>query len=81
MLGIFDLVKGVDEVVVFVEEYGLLIVIKVVYGGGGKGMKVVCIIGEILELYELVVCEVMVVFGCGECYVECYFDKLCYVEV
>jgi len=47
IFGIIDLVGLVEEVVVFGVEIGYLFLIKVVVGGGGKGMKVVGLVEEV----------------------------------
>ncbi len=78
--GTADPVKGVDEVLAFVEEYGLPVAIKAAFGGGGRGLKIARTKEEIPELYESAVREAVAAFGRGECFVERYLDKPRHVE-
>jgi acetyl-CoA/propionyl-CoA carboxylase biotin carboxyl carrier protein len=75
-----DPVDGVDEVIVFADEYGLPIAIKAAYGGGGRGLKVARSREEIADLYDSAVREAVAAFGRGECFVERYLDKPRHVE-
>jgi acetyl-CoA/propionyl-CoA carboxylase biotin carboxyl carrier protein len=73
-------VTGVEAVVAFATEHGMPVVIKAAFGGGGRGLKVVCSVREIPELYESAVREATAAFGRGECFVERYLDKSRHVE-
>lgn len=64
-----------------VVEIGYFLMLKVSWGGGGCGM---CLIQNFEELFEKVCegcCEVEVVFGNGEGYLEKMILCVCYVEV
>ncbi len=78
--GTADPVKGVDEVLAFVEEHGLPVAIKAAFGGGGRGLKIARSKDEVPELYESAVREAVAAFGRGECFVERYLDKPRHVE-
>ena len=78
--GTRDPVSGPDEVVAFATEHGLPVVIKAVFGGGGRGLKVVRAIEEIPELFDSAVREAVSAFGRGECFVERYLDQPRHVE-
>jgi acetyl-CoA/propionyl-CoA carboxylase, biotin carboxylase, biotin carboxyl carrier protein len=78
--GTADPVKGVDEVLEFVEEHGLPIAIKAAFGGGGRGLKIAHKQEEIAELYESAVREAVAAFGRGECFVERYLLNPRHVE-
>jgi acetyl-CoA/propionyl-CoA carboxylase biotin carboxyl carrier protein len=78
--GTADPVKGVDDVLEFVEEHGLPIAIKAAFGGGGRGLKIARKQEEIAELYDSAVREAVAAFGRGECFVERYLDKPRHVE-
>ncbi len=80
MAGTSGPVAGADEVVAFATEYGVPLVIKAAFGGGGRGLKVARSIAEIPELYESAVREAAAAFGRGECFVERYLDKPRHVE-
>ncbi len=75
-----DPVKGVEEVLAFVAEYGLPVAIKAAFGGGGRGLKIARTAEEVPELYESAVREAVAAFGRGECFVERYLDKPRHVE-
>jgi len=78
--GTADPVKGVEEVLAFVEEHGLPVAIKAAFGGGGRGLKIARTQEEIPELYDSAVREAVAAFGRGECFVERYLDKPRHVE-
>ncbi len=78
--GTADPVKGVDEVLAFVEEHGLPVAIKAAFGGGGRGLKIARTKDEVPELYDSAVREAVAAFGRGECFVERYLDKPRHVE-
>src|SRR3954469_16377893 len=78
--GTADPVKGVDEVLAFVEEHGLPVAIKAAFGGGGRGLKIARTKEEVPELFESAVREAVAAFGRGECFVERYLDKPRHVE-
>ncbi len=78
--GTADPVKGVEEVLAFVEEHGLPVAIKAAFGGGGRGLKIARTKDEIPLLYESAVREAVAAFGRGECFVERYLDKPRHVE-
>ena len=75
-----DPVKGVEEVLAFVAEYGLPVAIKAAFGGGGRGLKIARTAEEVPELFESAVREAVAAFGRGECFVERYLDKPRHVE-
>ena len=78
--GTADPVSGVPEIEAFVAEFGLPVVIKAAFGGGGRGMKVVREHDEIAEMYDSAVREAVAAFGRGECFVERYLDSPRHVE-
>jgi acetyl-CoA/propionyl-CoA carboxylase biotin carboxyl carrier protein len=78
--GTKDPVKDADEVIAFAEEHGLPIAIKAVFGGGGRGMKIVREKKDIADLYDSAVREAKSAFGRGECFVERYLDRSRHVE-
>ena len=78
--GTADPVKGVDEVLAFVDEHGLPVAIKAAFGGGGRGLKIARTKDEVPELYDSAVREAVAAFGRGECFVERYLDKPRHVE-
>jgi len=75
-----DPVAGLDEVHDFVAQFGLPIVIKAAFGGGGRGLKVVRSADEVDAQFESAVREAVAAFGRGECFVERYLDSPRHVE-
>ncbi|KAB1659554.1 ATP-grasp domain-containing protein [Pseudoclavibacter chungangensis] len=73
-------VSDVDEVLAFAEEFGLPIAIKAVFGGGGRGMRVVREAGDIREAYDAAVREAVAAFGRGDCLVERFLDRPRHIE-
>lgn len=75
-----DPVGGLDEVHDFVARFGLPIMIKAAFGGGGRGLKVVRSTDEVDAQFESAVREAVAAFGRGECFVERYLDSPRHVE-
>jgi acetyl-CoA/propionyl-CoA carboxylase biotin carboxyl carrier protein len=78
--GTLNPVSGADEVLEFVDQYGLPVAIKAAFGGGGRGLKVARTREEIPELFESATREAVAAFGRGECFVEKYLDEPRHVE-
>lgn len=73
-------VKSAGEIREFAEQYGLPIVIKAAFGGGGRGLKVVRDGDEIDEAFASAAREAMAAFGRDECFVEKFLDRPRHVE-
>ena len=78
--GTKDPVNNADEVLAFVDQYGLPVAIKAAFGGGGRGLKVARTREEVPELFDSAVREATAAFGRGECFVEKYLDRPRHVE-
>ncbi|MGO3886410.1 MAG: acetyl-CoA carboxylase biotin carboxylase subunit, partial [Mycetocola sp.] len=78
--GTLNPVSGADEVLEFVDQFGLPVAIKAAFGGGGRGLKVARERDEVAELFESATREAIAAFGRGECFVEKYLDKPRHVE-
>ncbi|MDB5726735.1 MAG: acetyl-/propionyl-CoA carboxylase subunit alpha, partial [Novosphingobium sp.] len=78
--GTLNPVSGADEVLEFVDTYGLPVAIKAAFGGGGRGLKVARTREEIPELFESATREAIAAFGRVECFVEKYLDRPRHVE-
>ena len=78
--GTADPVKGVDEVLEFVDAHGLPVAIKAAFGGGGRGLKIAYTKDEVPDQYDSAVREAVAAFGRGECFVERYLEKPRHVE-
>jgi len=75
-----DPVTSADEVLAFAKANGLPIAVKAAFGGGGRGLKVVRAMEDVVEQYESAVREATAAFGRGECFVERFLDKPRHVE-
>lgn len=73
-------VSSVEEVLDFVDSHGLPIVIKAVFGGGGRGMRVVRDRAEVRDAYEAAEREAVSAFGRGDCLVERFLDRPRHIE-
>ncbi len=68
--GTMDKVKDINEMMEAAEKLGYPIILKAVYGGGGRGMRVVNTKREITKAFELARLEAETSFGSDEIYVE-----------
>jgi len=67
--------------VAFGEEHGYPVAVKAMFGGGGRGMKVVRDASEMQAALESAAREADVAFGRSECYLERYLERPRHVEV
>jgi acetyl-CoA/propionyl-CoA carboxylase, biotin carboxylase, biotin carboxyl carrier protein len=70
-----------DVAVAFGEEHGYPVAVKAMFGGGGRGMKVVRDAGEMKDALLSAAREAGVAFGRSECYLERYLERPRHVEV
>ncbi|RAX15768.1 ATP-grasp domain-containing protein [Pseudarthrobacter sp. AG30] len=73
-------VESAEEILEFVDKFGLPVAIKAAFGGGGRGIKVARTREEIPELFESAVREATAAFGRGECFIERFLDAPRHVE-
>lgn len=78
--GTADPVESAEEILEFVDKFGLPVAIKAAFGGGGRGIKVARTREEIPELFESAVREAVAAFGRGECFIERFLDAPRHVE-
>lgn len=70
-----------EEVVEFVEGIGLPVIIKASMGGGGKGMRVVKRMEDLVSLFESASSEALTSFGDGSVFIERFVDRPRHIEV
>jgi len=79
--GSTSLITEPQQVIDFASEFGWPVAIKAVYGGGGRGMKVVNNAEEVEDSLDSARRESMTSFGRDEMYLERYLIKPRHVEV
>jgi acetyl-CoA/propionyl-CoA carboxylase, biotin carboxylase, biotin carboxyl carrier protein len=67
--------------IAFGEEHGYPVAVKAMFGGGGRGMKVVRDPDAMREALEAAQREAQAAFGRGECYLERYLERPRHVEI
>jgi acetyl-CoA/propionyl-CoA carboxylase, biotin carboxylase, biotin carboxyl carrier protein len=70
-----------EEAVKFGEEHGYPVAVKAMFGGGGRGMKVVHDSASMREALEAAQREAQAAFGRAECYLERYLERPRHVEI
>jgi acetyl-CoA/propionyl-CoA carboxylase, biotin carboxylase, biotin carboxyl carrier protein len=70
-----------DVAVAFGDEHGYPIAVKAMFGGGGRGMKVVVDAGAVRDALAAARREAEASFGRGECYLERYLERPRHVEI
>ena len=67
--------------IAFGDTYGYPVAVKAMFGGGGRGMKVVASKNEMHEALEAAQREAQAAFGRGECYLERYLEHPRHIEI
>jgi acetyl-CoA/propionyl-CoA carboxylase, biotin carboxylase, biotin carboxyl carrier protein len=70
-----------EEAIAFGDEHGYPVAVKAMFGGGGRGMKVVRDADGMREALEAAQREAQAAFGRGECYLERYLERPRHVEI
>ena len=78
--GSADLVKDVEEALSIANEIGYPILLKSVYGGGGRGIRLCVSDSELQENFEAVTGESMAAFGKSAILVEKFLEKIRHIE-
>ena len=69
-------VKTIEEVKEFCKEFGMPVMLKAAYGGGGRGMRVVSSFDDLEKMFELATSEARAAFGDGSMFVERYVGEI-----
>ena len=69
------------EAEAFVKESGLPVIIKAAMGGGGKGMRVVRELEQLVPSFESATSEALAAFGDGSVFIERFVDRPRHIEV
>src|SRR5690625_994249 len=73
--------SDVEVATAFGEEHGYPVAVKAMFGGGGRGMKVVHSADEMEEALAAAQREAQASFGRAECYLERYLERPRHVEI
>ncbi|CAB9498806.1 Pyruvate carboxylase [Seminavis robusta] len=73
--------QNAEEVVEYVEKIGLPVILKAAMGGGGKGMRVVRTMEDVVPLFEAASSEALASFGDGAVFVERFVDRPRHIEI
>ncbi|XP_044737041.1 pyruvate carboxylase, mitochondrial isoform X2 [Chrysoperla carnea] len=65
----------------FCEVHGLPVIFKAAYGGGGRGMRVVKKMDEVVENFERASAEAKAAFGDGSMFIERFIERPRHIEV
>jgi acetyl-CoA/propionyl-CoA carboxylase biotin carboxyl carrier protein len=79
--GTIEPTSDVAVAVAFGDEHGYPVAVKAMFGGGGRGMKVVRDASEMEAALASAAREAGVAFGRSECYLERYLERPRHVEV
>ena len=79
--GTLDPTDDPAEATAFGDEHGYPVAVKAMFGGGGRGMKVVHDAGGMVEALQAAQREATAAFGRGECYLERYLERPRHVEI
>ena len=75
-----DLVKDADEALKIANEIGYPVLLKSVYGGGGRGIRLVTSAKELQEAYDTVTSESIAAVGKSAILVEKFLEKTRHIE-
>jgi len=79
--GTDDAVRTAEEATAFVEESGLPVIIKAAMGGGGKGMRVVRQMEDLVPFFTSASSEALASFGDGSVFIERFVEDPRHIEV
>ena len=74
-------VTDVKQLTDFVEQFGLPIIMKAAMGGGGKGMRVVREIKDLVPFFESATSEAEASFGDGSVFIERFVNRPRHIEI
>lgn len=74
-------VHNACEALEFCKQYGLPVIFKAAYGGGGRGMRVVRKMDEVEEMFNRASSEAKSAFGNGAMFIEKFIERPRHIEV
>ncbi len=79
--GSYGVVSDIDQTIVMAKELGMPVILKSLYGGGGRGMKVAYTEDQLRSQFANVSSEANAAFGRNEVYIEHYISCPRHLEV
>ncbi len=79
--GTAETIRDASQIVEFGNKWGWPVAVKAAFGGGGRGMKVVCGANDANSQLEAAQREALAYFGRDECYLERYLENPRHVEI
>jgi len=79
--GSYGVVANIDQTIVMAKELGFPVILKSLYGGGGRGMKVAYTEDQLRSQFASVSSEANAAFGRNEVYIEHYITSPRHFEV
>ncbi|BFZ07213.1 hypothetical protein BsWGS_10252 [Bradybaena similaris] len=74
-------VESAEAAIEFCKLYGLPVIFKAAYGGGGRGMRVVKDINDVAENFNRAYSEALSAFGNGALFLEKFIERPRHIEV
>ncbi|CAL4062355.1 unnamed protein product, partial [Meganyctiphanes norvegica] len=74
-------VTTADDAYAFCVKYGLPVMLKAAYGGGGRGMRVVRELNEVKESFRTASSEAKAAFGDGSMFIEKFIENPRHIEL
>lgn len=74
-------ITSADDAYSFCVKYGLPVMLKAAYGGGGRGMRVVRELDEVKENFTRASSEAQAAFGNGAMFIEKFIEKPRHIEL
>lgn len=74
-------VQSIEEAQEFCQKYGLPVIFKAAYGGGGRGMRVVKSFDEVEENFKRASSEAEAAFGNGALFLEKFIERPRHIEL
>lgn len=74
-------ITSASQATEFCEQYGMPVILKAAYGGGGRGMRVVRDIKDVEENFNRATSEALAAFGNGAMFIEKFIERPRHIEV
>lgn len=75
------MISNVDQIIIMARQLGMPVILKSLYGGGGRGMKVAHDENQLRQQFASVSSEANAAFGRNEVYMEHYLSCPRHLEV